>query len=108
MNKRYEGFLQLPFSSFFCMPRYNDRKPFWKRGPKLRALTLPYKPSTLHLKETLYLYSCKIRSFFGWITYKTWTEQSSRMENSYTTFFFHFSVGRVFMIPKPSEKGPKF
>jgi hypothetical protein len=35
------------FCSFFCMTRFNDSKPFWKRGPKfswgpkLGALTVP-------------------------------------------------------------------
>ncbi len=42
-------FLQLRFSSFFCRMRFNDSKPFWKRGPKfpwgpmLGAFTLSMK-----------------------------------------------------------------
>ncbi len=31
---RSEVFLQLLFSSLFCRTRFNDGKPFWKRGPK--------------------------------------------------------------------------
>ncbi len=43
---RSNVFLQLLFSSFFCRRRFNDSKPFWKRGltfpwcPKLRALAV--------------------------------------------------------------------
>jgi hypothetical protein len=35
-------FLQLWFSSFFCRTRFSDSKPFWKRGPKLGALTVVF------------------------------------------------------------------
>ncbi len=44
---RSNNFLQLIFSSFFCRTRFDDSKPFWKRGqkfpwgPKSEALTVP-------------------------------------------------------------------
>ncbi len=42
------AFLQLLFSSFFSRMRFNDSRPFWKRGPKfpwgpkLGAFTVPF------------------------------------------------------------------
>ncbi len=37
---RSKSFLELLFSSFFCRTRFDDSKPFWKRGPKLGASTV--------------------------------------------------------------------
>jgi hypothetical protein len=58
---RSEVFLQLPFSSFLCRARFNDTKPFWKRGPKLGALTV-LLPCTLPTPVPFQGYMKKVNS----------------------------------------------
>jgi hypothetical protein len=57
---RSEVFLELLFSSFFCRTRFNDSKPFRKRGPKfpwgpkLGALTVLSRTRHYYLKCALF------------------------------------------------------